>query len=420
MIRDGKILPDRKTSYNQLIMKYIIHFFTPTVPCSILFFFLLPFFSLSQTSAGYSSVDKIASSVPDSAEMNISSLSDYFISKFTSKKDLLRAIYVWTAKEINYDVENMFNPKPITNRGKLIMEILQTRKAVCQGYAEVFSELCSNCNIECYVIQGVTKQNHVVMQLSHTWILARPDTGWFFFDPTWGSGFVNNGIYTKKLTDEHFMIPPQVNVKTRMPFDPLWQCLYYPLTVQEFYGEKKPKPEANRYFSFPDSIRAYQNTPVADRYESILRRVEANGIYNNNTGEYIRMLRQNAEVEKNNREILLRNGLSDRFNKLVKLFNDATFRFNDYINYWNKHFKPARPDQEIRLMMDSVAGDVNRCRTMLKGISPRDESLRQNMESLDKAIVQLQKQIESHQAFLREYFATPKSSRPKLFQTWRF
>jgi hypothetical protein len=388
-----------------------------------LLLFLFPLFTLSgyaQVKTDYKPVDAIARSVPDSVEQNISLLSSYFSNKITAKKDLLRAFYVWTANEISYDVENMYNPKPVLNRGKLIMEILQTRKAVCQGYSEVFAELCKANGIECYLVNGYTKQNGAVMPLSHTWVLARPDTGWYFFDPTWASGYVNNATFTPRFNNDYFMVVPAASVKTHMPFDPMWQCLKYPLKSEDFYNDRIPKPDPQRYFAFADSIHAYVSLPVLEQYEATLRRVEANGVVNGNIGEYVRLLRQNISIEQNNKEVLLRNDLASRFNDAVNTFNSATLLFNDYINYWNKQFKPLKPDDQIRQMMDTCVNTLERSRKMLSEITPREESLQQNKEMLTKSVLQLRKQIESHQGFLREYFATPKNQRPNLFRTYRF
>jgi hypothetical protein len=385
--------------------------------------FLFPLFALSayaQVKTDYKTVDAIARSVPDSVEQNIALLSDYFSTRITAKKDLLRAFYFWTAHEISYDVENMYNPKPVVNRGKLITEILHTRKAVCQGYSEVFAELCKNNGIECYLVNGYTKQQGVVMPLSHTWVLARPDTGWFFFDPTWASGYVNNAVFTPRFNNDYFMVPPAASVKTHMPFDPMWQCLSYPLKAEDFYNDLTPKPDPQRYFAFADSILAYNALPVLPQYEATLRRVEANGVVNNNIGEYVRLLRHNIGIEQNNKEVLLRNDLANRFNDAVNYFNTATLLFNDYVSYWNKQFKPLKPDDQIRQMMDTCVNSMERSRKMLEEITPREESLQQNKEMLTKSMLQLGKQIDSHRGFLREYFATPKMQRPNLFRTYRF
>jgi hypothetical protein len=383
----------------------------------LLQFILLSIPSISQT---LSQAEKVALTAPDSAEQQIGLLSDYFKANLNKKNDLLRAFYVWTAHEISYDVANMYNPQPVVNRGALINKVLKERKAVCQGYCEVFHELCRNTGIESYLIHGYTRQYGEIMPLSHTWVLARPDTGWFFFDPTWGSGYVNNGEFTSRFNNDWYLVAPADMIKSHMPFDPLWQCLHYPWTSSDFYNNLKPEKDPLRYFAYADSIILYQASGIKEQYESTLRRVEANGVVNSNTGEFVRLLRHNIEIEKNNKEVLLRNDLAYRFNDAVAEFNKATLLFNDYVNYWNKQFKPLLPDDQIRRMMDTCINTLARSETMLSEISPREETLQQNKTMLMKSLLQLKQQLSSHQAFLREYFATPKSSRPKLFYTYKF
>jgi hypothetical protein len=381
-----------------------------------LLFFLSLATASSQNKNDYSIPDDIARSTPDSVERSVLLLSDYFRANLTTQRDLVRAFYSWTANEIEYDVENMYNIRPVTNSGLLILEVLETRKAVCQGYAEVFHELCKNAGIESYLIQGYTKQNGVVMNLSHTWILAVIDSSWYFFDPTWGSGYLLNGKFTHKFMEEYFMVSPSAIVKSHMPFDPMWQCLNNPYTSSDFYNGQAPKPGTSGDFVYADSIRAYLNLSKAGQYAAALRRVEANGVVNNNIGEYTRYLRQNLEIERMNKENNLRNDLATRFNDAVNNFNTASLRFNDYINYFNKQFKPAKPDAEIRQMLDTCITSLELSRGKLAKIEPREESLQNNKQMLSKAMEDLQQKIDEQDAFLRKYFATAKAFRPALFR----
>ena len=148
---------------------------------------------------------------------------------------------------------------------------------MCQGYAELFHELCEHSGIESYIVLGYTRQNGQVVNINHAWVVARIDTNWCFFDPTWGSGFLNNGKFTRKFTNEYFMVKPEVFIKSHMPFDPLWQCLNYPLNSRNFIQGTFPGKDTSVFFSFPDSIAAYEQLPKAGKFEAALRRVVKNG-----------------------------------------------------------------------------------------------------------------------------------------------
>ncbi len=368
----------------------------------------------------YKAVDQIAKTVPDSMEASVSSLSGFFLEKVSGNRNLLRAFYVWCASEISYDTESMYNPKPMENRGKLILETLEKRKAVCQGYAEVFHELCNLAGIENYLIQGYTRQNGTIMPLSHTWVLARPDTSWLFLDPTWGSGYVMNEQFTHKFNPAFFLVPPEKMIESHMPFDPMWQCLRFPYSSSDFYNAEAPDPGSSVPFAFSDTIAAYNQLPETEKKIVSLRRTEANGVVNNNIGEYIRYLRQNIEAERINQENTLKNELVNQFNVAVKYHNSASLLFNNYINFFNKQFRPPVPDSELRQMLDTCKVNLNLGLELLSKIKPREESLEQNKASLLRSFNLLNQQVEKQSAFLREYLGTPKQQRSSLFQKYKF
>ena len=388
------------------------------------FFALLCFSCLisayAQTVPDYTRPDAIAKASPDSSENSIASLSDYFKANLTSPKELIRAFYYWTANEIAYDVENMFTFRSSDNPATVISETLQKRKAVCQGYAAVFHELCENAGIESYVVLGYTKQNGNVVNMNHAWVIARPDTGWYFFDPTWGSGFITNGQFTRKFTGEYFMIKPASFIKSHMPFDPLWQCLFYPFSSGDFYLGIPPKKESTKYFNYQDSIGFYNGLSKPEKQAAALRRIEGNGVVNNSVFEYQRYLKQNLEIDRINRLNEAQNELVNAFNRAVNNYNSAAFLFNDYINYWNRQFKPVRPDAEIRHMLDTCDFHLAQTRKILAEIHPKEETLIKNMEMLAKPVEDIQRQVDEQKIFVREYLGTSKNLRPTMFRkyTW--
>ena len=147
---------------------------------------LKPFTLQSQGEGFFNTADSVAGSIPAGVSRDIETLSEYFLGRLSHKPDLIRAFYRWITGEISYDVANMYTPPAISDPEKLIRETLRSRKAVCQGYAELFHALCRSAGIETYLVTGYTKQYGQVMPLNHTWVVAGTDSGWYFTDPTWG------------------------------------------------------------------------------------------------------------------------------------------------------------------------------------------------------------------------------------------
>lgn len=382
---------------------------------SFLCFFLLSC-AFPQTKQEFANADDLAKSAPDSVESSISSLSDYFLEYLASEKELIRAFYFWTSNEIEYDIENMFNFSSSDNPKTIITETLHKRKAVCQGYAEVFHELCEMAGIESFVVFGYTKQNGHVVLINHAWAVARIDTNWYFFDPTWGSGAVINGKFTRKFTDEYFLVKPVNFIKSHMPFDPLWQCLYNPISPDNFAQGRSPGKASGNYFNYLDSIDVYKQSTTQEKLIGSLRRIQQNGGTNKALIEYQDYLRTNLEIVRYNKQNEIQKEQVDKFNLAVHHYNTGTRLLNDYIAYWNRQFKPIRSDAEIRRMVDTCDYQLTRSRQILAEVQPQEEALRKNMDMLSTNVQEIQKRVDEQKNFLREYFATSKSLRASLFR----
>ena len=301
---------------------------------AILFVFfsvLFPARTFPQSAPDNRHADAVAFAAPDSAVKSIQSLSSWLNANLHTGRELVRAFYTWTATNIDYDVENMFSFRSKDDPQSIVARTLRERKAVCQGYSGVFHELCDKAGIENYMVMGYSRQNGQVVTINHAWVAARIDTCWYLFDPTWGSGFLINGKFTRRFTDEYFMVSPAVFIQSHMPFDPLWQCLHYPVTSRDFLRGTFPKKDTSQYFSYPDSIRAYNSLTPGDKFSATLRRVEKNGVSNNSVAEYLRYLQQSIDIEMANHQNEVQNQLVNQFNEAVNHYNTASLLFNDYI-----------------------------------------------------------------------------------------
>lgn len=364
--------------------------------------------------------DSVARNAPADITRDAGTLSDYFLKLLPEKSDLLRAFYVWTTHEISYDVANMYTPPAVNDPEKLVRETLRSRKAVCQGYAELFHALCRRAGIETYLVTGYTKQYGQVMPLNHTWVVAGTDSGWYFFDPTWGSGHVTNQKFTRRFNPGYFMVSPEKMAESHMPFDPMWQCLTYPYSSADFYRGTPPDSAGREPFRYQDTIRQWLAGDDERRYESTLRRVKANGIVNQNLSDYASLLNQNLHAVRMAKENDLRNAIVRRFNQAVYHHNRASLLFNDYVGYFNKQFKPAKPDGEIAVLLDSCMINLSFCREILLEIIPREAAMEQNRTLLMKSQDLLEKQVGEHREFIRQYLAMPLRERARLFVNYRF
>ena len=235
----------------------------------------LLFLFLSCLSYGqFEAVDKKMMQIPDSLTTSTTKIAGYISSNFKTPNDKIRAVFFWTASTICYDVVNMSNQDPNQTEEIKIKRAIDTKKGVCMHYAAVFNDLANKLGVRTYVIEGYTKQYGKIATLGHSWCASQLDGKWFLFDPTWGSGYVLNQKYVKKLDNSFFKAEPSRFILTHMPFDYLWQFLANPITNNEFIGAKVDPKKTKIVCDFPTQIDRFDTLSQADKAFEAAERIE--------------------------------------------------------------------------------------------------------------------------------------------------
>jgi len=362
--------------------------------------------------------DIIAMNAPDSSQVSISSLGRYFSSAFKNQKFRIRAIYTWTTMNITYDVVNMNRVNSTTPFSELVDQTMKTHKAVCQGFASVFKALCDACGITAYIVNGYTRQNGQVNKLSHAWIIATMDSSFYGFDPTWGAGYMNNGKYIRYLNDKFFMIKPEVLIRDHMPFDPLWECLNYPIDNLDFSSGKTIPATGTTYVSYADSIRVYQALLPKEQCAAALRRLESAGLVNNLLKDWSIYLHDCVTNEKLNAVAAEKNIYIKQFNDAVTNYNNCISAYNQYADYWNRMFTPLKSETEIIGMLDLCYTYLNSCKRSLQQVIEGDPEMKQSTDQLQLAVNIAQENMDKQKVFLKVYFNTDPPSRSMLFRNY--
>jgi hypothetical protein len=375
----------------------------------------------------YVAVDKKALQLPDSLSRNTKDIAGFFNASFSTDKDKVRAIFIWLASNIQYDMDNMFAInfyEPIEDK---ISKPLKTRKGICENYAVLFTDICTKSCIKSYVIEGYTKQNGFTDYIPHAWCAAKVDTTWFMFDPTWGSGYVNNGKFYKKINNDYFKVNPGKLIKSHMPFDYLWQFLNYPLTSQEFYDGKIQPNKTKPFFNFSDSIRVYEGLNKIDQLTASARRIEKNGLKNAMIFDRLNHIKREIEYDKNLAADKKTEAEYERQTKIVTLYNEAVADYNDGINgfnkfieYRNKQFTPVKPDDEIQKMLDEPDDKIKEANRKLSAIVNPEAKIVNLISQLTISINDVDKQVREQQDWLKLYFSKGKMMRKSMFSkyTW--
>lgn len=381
----------------------------------LLFAFYQPVAAQKTVVNPYENIDKKISEIPDSSNHTITSIADYINLNFTTNKDKARAIFIWAATNIQYDIENMFAINFYETQENKTKKTLVTKKGICENYAALFNAISSQCGLRSYIIGGYTKQNGFRDYIPHAWCAAFIDTAWFMFDPTWGSGYVTNGKFIKKVNNNYFMVKPEVLIKSHMPFDYLWQFLNYPVTSQEFYEGNVAQNKSKSFFNFIDSINVYEHQDHITQLTAEADRIQENGVKNAMIFNQL----QNIKVEIENEKITAN---SNKQNKDIRFYNTAAANYNTavnnlnaFIDYRNRQFKPEKPDAEIQGMIDITNQQLDSAKTNMRQIQHPEADAELLINQLAKAIVDLETHVKEQQDWLTIYFSKSKSKRKTMF-----
>lgn len=374
--------------------------------------FLFTISGFSQTNVGFDLIDTKMAAIPVDSITTTTGISNYIKTNFKTENDKIRAVFYWIASNISYDVQHMFEPNTIQNPQEKITTTLKTKTGVCIHYAEVFKDLANKIGIKTNIIVGYTKQNGAIATIAHAWCASIIDGKWFLFDPTWGSGGINNGKFVKKINNSYFKVEPKKMIVSHIPFDYLWQFLNYPLTNREFYNGKTETDSTKKRFDFQNEIDKFEKLIDTDKAFESAARIEANGIVNN-------LILDQYKFEKSNFKALNQNKNVDKVKIIVTNYNEAITYLNDFIVYRNKKFKPEQSDSELKMMIQNVKDKFKKCENDIYSLGNLGNENASNLNSIKKSIAGSIEQTQVQVAFVKEYLSKSEMGRKLMFSSFR-
>lgn len=382
---------------------------------------------VSPAKVGYESVDSKMQQIPPTQTKSTTQIAAYIKANFSSEPDRVRAAFIWVASTLAYDVDNMFAVKFNQADSDKIAQALTTRKGICENYALLFCEICQKSGLDAHAVAGYVKHPDFAGFVAHAWCAVKVDGKWQLFDPTWGSGYVENSKFVRKINNDFYMTAPATLLRTHMPYDPMWQLQYHPISYKAFAGAAAASHTTGANFSFPDSIARYEKQSRVQQYETEAGRIERGGVNNSNLHErlfnlknYVDVYYQNEKVKEQNAVVEKHNAAVAVYNNAVETFNEAVNELNSFIDYRNKEFLPQKSDEAIAAMVDAVEVKLKRVATQLdkvKGMSPKIDELSKKMSV---SMVDAQRVTADQKAFLNKYFSKGKLGRKMMFRkyTW--
>lgn len=199
--------------------------------------------SLGQTTLDFQEVDRYARNAPKNVQ-SIDELASYFSSIETKPIEKARMIYVWLTDNISYD-DKAYNLKNIGDNSS--STVFKTKKAVCAGFANLYTDLGEKLGLEIETISGVAKgyefeenvSDDLEESINHAWNAIRIDGEWRVFDATWGEGYGMSNKKgklesTKKFDETWFNVNPVNALFTHFPEEMNKQYINNPIRFESF------------------------------------------------------------------------------------------------------------------------------------------------------------------------------------------
>src|SRR6185369_11754019 len=157
----------------------------------------------------------------------LSPLADTLKQGAGSDREKALAVYDWIYKYINYDrqeLRNYIGGKVTKSQDPLT--VVKTQKAVCLGFANLFSALAEELGLESTVVTGLGAGGYVLgigYYGPHAWNAVKIDGKWELVDTVF----------------RNFLSPPDKFIYKHFPYDPQWQLLDPPLSREAWQKSGK-------------------------------------------------------------------------------------------------------------------------------------------------------------------------------------
>ncbi len=167
-----------------------------------------------------------------------------------SDKEKVRVIFRWITDNISYMVksnqkimaaglasqkflpEDIDDGSPLKSLNDRVAEgVLKKREAICNGYARLFSALCSHAGIQSEVIVGYARggnsRSASKFSVNHTWNTVFLDGRWQLLDASWASGYISRdrNEFIRDYDAKYFLSDPRFFITDHFPDDPRWTLL---------------------------------------------------------------------------------------------------------------------------------------------------------------------------------------------------
>lgn len=178
---------------------------------------------------------------------------------FVSDSNKVRAAFIWLTKNIKYDLNEYYNPtskrikfkyssekekqqKLQIIKNQIVDKTFNSKKSVCEGYAQSFKKICDLLYIEAVVIKGYARNSSndigvIPKNSNHAWNAVKINNKWRLIDATWAAGYIINKSWKKKFIAYYFYPNPEELLATHFPENNVWQLIKKPISEETYASQ---------------------------------------------------------------------------------------------------------------------------------------------------------------------------------------
>ncbi|MDH7483599.1 MAG: transglutaminase domain-containing protein, partial [Spirochaetales bacterium] len=197
----------------------------------------------------------IASTAPRGTEPDLAAALQRFTEVLTADEPdpfmKVKLMHDWIALSIDYD-EEMAQQEFI--RGQDLATVLRTRKAVCAGYARLFSAMSAAAGVENTLVSGRVRSIGIASSgdlTPHIWNLVRIGGRPYLVDVTFDAATIIRGRHVQSYSTDYLFAPPEQMRYTHLPDVAAYQLLQKPMDEKAFMSQPLITPT---FFSLGLSI----------------------------------------------------------------------------------------------------------------------------------------------------------------------
>ena len=212
--------------------------------------------------ARYARLDQYARSLPDAQAPTLEKLAASLATQAHTDDDKARLIFAWLTHHVAYDVAYL---KGDTTHLYSPEAVFQSRQAICQGYADLFSDLATRMKLEARTVTGhardwLTFDKMLDKINGHAWNAYKVAGLWHLADATWGAGGISLGEkeFEQEFNPFWFDIPPSQAIFYHLPTDAAWQLLPTSVTPATYQHWPYVEPSAFQLLNGASLMRALE------------------------------------------------------------------------------------------------------------------------------------------------------------------